>query len=125
MTRADALLAEAAALRARAEAIEAEARRLEAVEHDSAIVEAIGHYRGSLYARASKLEIRLKAYAANGWQRENGLDSLAPGATPERRALHRVLRSRCGETVGWRQICTICNRARVTLQNLQCDSQLE
>ena len=87
MTPADALLVEAAELRARAEAAEAEARRLQAQEREDAIVAALDLYGGELWTRAKALAVDLKSYAANGWRRE--------------------LRSRGGEPIGDRQMFNI------------------
>jgi hypothetical protein len=128
MMPGDAHFAEAAELRARADAAEAEGRRLNAQERDGAIVDAFNLYCGSHYTRALDLASDLKAYAANGWQRECVLENLPVKAPSKRRALHRVLRSREGKTLGWRQIykiAEICNMDRVTLQKPPCESRLE
>jgi len=128
MTRADALLAEASALRARAEAIEAEGRRLLAQEHDDAIIEALLLYSGSDRARSIKLAAELLSYAANAWPRESGVDELPDSKPSRRRALHRILRSRQGKTLCDRQIRNIVkvgNREPVTFPKQQCESQFE
>ncbi|MFO1125108.1 MAG: hypothetical protein U1E25_07390 [Methylocystis sp.] len=107
MTPADALLAEAVELRARAEAAEAEARRLQAQEREDAIVGALVLYDGELWTRAKALAVDLNSYAANGWRREFALDEL-PDSTPQkRRAWHRILLSRGGDTIGDRQMFNI------------------
>ena len=59
MTPADALLAEAAELRARAEVAEAEARRLQAQEREDAIVTALSLYDGPLTRRGPALAVDL------------------------------------------------------------------
>ncbi|WP_292532285.1 hypothetical protein [Methylocystis sp.] len=125
---ADALFAKAAEFRARYEAALAEARRLQAQEREDAIVEALGLYSGSDRARATMLAAHLQAYAANGWLRECCLDELPDSKAPQRRALHRILRSRQGKPLGWRQIHNIgavCNRERMTLHTPQCESHDE
>ncbi len=62
----EALLAEAAELRAHAEAAEAEARRLQAQEREAALVAALDLYTGELWTRTKALAVDLKSYAANG-----------------------------------------------------------
>ncbi len=104
---ADAMLAEAASLRARADAIEAEARRVLAQEREGAIIAAMTLYEGELWTRAAALAVDLRSYQANGWRREAGLHELPTGAPSKRRAWHRILRSRSGAPIGDRQIYNI------------------
>ncbi|RNJ50288.1 hypothetical protein [Methylocystis hirsuta] len=104
---ADAMLAEAAELRARAAAIEAEARRMLAQEREGAIIAAMALYEGEIWTRAAALAVDLRSYAANGWRREDGLHELPAGAPSKRRAWHRIFRSRDGAPIGDRQIYNI------------------
>lgn len=104
MTPVDALLAEAADLRARAEAVEAEARRMQAWEREAAIVNTLALYDGEPWTQANALAVDLKAYAANGWRREHARDELPDGVGKKRRAWHSILRSRSGAPIGHRQI---------------------
>lgn len=118
ITLGAALLAEAAELRARANAIEAEARRLQAQESEDAIVAAFKLYDGAHTARAKALETDLQKYLGAAWSRERDLECLPASASPKRRALHRIARSRDGEGLKFRRIFDIaskCNRERVTL----------
>lgn len=116
MTPADALFAEAAELRARAEAAEAEARRLQARERENAIVEALEIYEGPLTRRAAALARDLSRYLGTAWPRERW-GRMVDGS-PQRRALHRIAVSRNGEGIKARRIIDVakkCNPACLRL----------
>lgn len=116
MTPADALLVEAAELRARAEAAEAEARRLQAQERETAIVAALEIYEGPLTRRAAALARDLSRYLGTAWPRERW-GRMVDGS-PQRQALHRIAVSRNGEGIKARRIIDVakkCNPACLRL----------
>ena len=107
-------------------AAEAEAalRRAEAQERAAAVLDALDLYDGAPTARASALAHDLDDYLSRAWLRERDLEILPLSATPKRCALHRIARSRDGESIGWRRIyeifanSQICSRRSSTLQNI-------
>jgi len=116
MTPVAALLAEAAELRARAEAAEAEAHRMQAQEREEAIVAALEIYEGPLTRRAAALARDLSRYLGTAWARER-CGRMADGS-PQRHALHRIAQSRNGEGIKARRIIDVakkCNLARLRL----------
>ena len=107
---------------------EASLRRAEAQEREAAVLDALGLYEGAPTARANALAHDLNDYISRAWPRERELEFLPLSATPKRCALHRIARSRDGESIGWRRIydiTQICNRRPSTLQKLMGeDSQV-
>lgn len=116
MTPVDALLAEAAELRARAAAVVAEARRLRWQEREDAIVAALEIYEGPLTRRAEALACDLSRYLGTAWPRER-CGRMADGS-PQRQALRRIAVSRDGKGIKARRIIDVaekCNQARLRL----------
>jgi hypothetical protein len=123
-----ALLAQAEALETEAAALRERAEEMAAQERATAVVEALDQYSGSPSGRAKVLSTDLRSYAGNGWSRERSLVTLSADAPPKRRAWHRLLRSRNGETIGWRQILNIsevCNEQPLPLQTFSSESDFE
>ncbi|PWB89893.1 hypothetical protein C5688_13720 [Methylocystis sp. MitZ-2018] len=114
----------AEAYRALAEFYDDEARRLEAREREDAIIDALKLYEGALTSRVKQLETDLDRYLGAAWLRERGRGSPPAEASPKRRALHRIARSRDGEGLRFRRMFDIaskCSRARLRLHLDRCD----
>ncbi|AZG75989.1 hypothetical protein [Methylocystis rosea] len=116
----------AAGLRQRADAVEELARQFHVFERNAAIVSALCLYPGKPSRCAKALASDLKSYAGNQWLRDRRHESLPALASDKHRAWFRILRSRSGEPIGWRQILNIadfCNGQPLKLQNALCDSE--
>lgn len=122
---AAALLRQAEDLALAAAQLRERAAEMAAQEREAAVVDALDQYSGSPSGRAKALATDLRSYTGNGWRRERVLVSLAADAPPKRRAWHRLLRSRHGEPIGWRQILNIfedCNDGPLRLQTCSSES---
>jgi hypothetical protein len=105
--------------------IDGEMAALAAKEREDAVIDALALYGGSPSGRAKALATDLRSYAGNGWLRERVLITLPADAPEKRRAWHRLLRSRNGEPIGWRQILNIsevCNDGPLRLQTCSSES---
>lgn len=115
----------AAGLRQRADAVEELARQFHVFERNAAIISALTLYAGRPSRCAKGLADDLRAYAANQWLRDRRHESLAASASDKHRAWFRILRSRDGEPIGWRQILNVekvCNAQALRLQTKSCES---
>lgn len=122
---AAALLRQAEDLELAAAELRARAAALAAQEREAAVLDALALYGGSPSGRAKALATDLASYAGNGWIRERSLVTLADDAPSKRRAWHRLLRSRHGEPIGWRQIFNIAevsNDGPLRLQTCSSES---
>ncbi len=122
MTKAERLRCIAEYHRVAAENAESEAKRVEAHERRAAIAAGFALYQGSTYARAKALSIDLMAYSTNGWLRDRDRGAPPTAASLKRRMWFRVMRSRDGDPLGWRQICAICSPSALRLQTYSCES---
>lgn len=61
---------------------------------------------------AEALAKALGDYLAGKWLRDRSLEELAPGATAQHAALHRIAKLNSGEPLGWRQIANIFSGTR-------------
>ena len=96
----------AAHYRLEAELADEEADRIEAQERERALLAALRLYEGAPSARAVALARDFESYLGRAWPRERGLAVLPPSATENRRALHRLARSRDGEPIGCAKFTT-------------------
>ena len=122
---AAALLRQAEDLELAAAQLRERASEMAAQEREAAVVDALDQYSGSPSGRAKALATDLRSYAGNGWRRERVLITLAADAPEKRRAWHRLLRSRNGEPIGWRQILNVaevCNAQPLRLQTSSSES---
>jgi hypothetical protein len=122
---AAALLRQAEDLELAAAQLRERASEMAAQEREAAVVDALDQYSGSPSGRAKALATDLRSYAGNGWLRERVLITLAADAPEKRRAWHRLLRSRNGEPIGWRQILNVaevCNAQPLRLQTFPSES---